>query len=191
MARKKTQKSRDKSDFAFKLIVLGILLFLLGTINHIQIFVNSVLLSYKEVPKKEIVVQNPKKILIPKVGIEAEVVEGGILNRQWILSDTKALYLPTSGKIGEGYNSIIYAHNTSRLFADLKNIKKDDLINVRDNADKDFVYRVYSVEKINPNDIRKLYSKEKNILTLFTCDGWFDKERLLVRAKLTLSTKPE
>lgn len=185
MARKRLRKKlSNKQDFAFKLIALGFLLFLLGTINHVQIFVNSVFLSYKEAPKKEAYAQVPKQITIPSININVQVEEGGIVNRQWILSDKKALYLPTSGRIGEGYNTIFYAHNRENLFGNLRKVKKDDLVLIKDSSGRDFTYKIYSIENIDPRDIKKLYSEEKDIITLFTCDGWFDQERFLVRAKL-------
>ncbi|KKQ96680.1 MAG: hypothetical protein A3C27_03015 [Candidatus Levybacteria bacterium RIFCSPHIGHO2_02_FULL_39_36] len=185
MARKRLRKKlSNKQNFAFKLIALGFLLFLLGTINHVQIFVNSVFLSYKEAPKKELSAEYPVSISIPSVKIKALVEQGGIVNREWILSDKKALYLPTSGRIGEGYNTIFYAHNRENLFGNLKKVKKDDLVLIKNQTGKDFTYKVYFVASIDPRDIKKLYSEEKDIITLFTCDGWFDQERLLVRAKL-------
>lgn len=168
-----------KSIVTEKIIILGLLFFFLGTINHYQ------LISHHTPPKIVLEHQVPSSISIPSVSLTVQVASGGIKNGQWILSDDKALYLPTSGKVGEGYNTIIYAHNTKNLFANLNQIKKGDLIFVKDNKGKEFAYRVFSVEKINPRDLGALYSDEENIVTLFTCDGWFDSERLLVKARLT------
>jgi LPXTG-site transpeptidase (sortase) family protein len=147
-------------------------------------------LNQSEAPKNIQTGQDPRLIVIPKASIEVNVIQGGIVGREWILSDKNALYLPSSGRIGEGYNTIIYAHNREGLFKDLKKLKKEDLILVKDNKENIATYKIYSVENIDPKDIDKLYSKEKDILTLFTCDGWFDRERLLVRARLMNITTP-
>ncbi len=190
--KKRPQKKQSNNKFAFLLIIFGILLFSLGTLGHIKIFFNSLVLNFKEQPHVEISVNNPDSISIPSVGLNLQVIQGGIKNREWILSDDKALYLPTSGKIGEGYNTIIYAHSREKLFGNLEKIKVGDVINISDSKGQKFGYSVFSIESVDPTDIDKLYSQEKDIVTLFTCDGWFDEKRLLVRAKLfniSLSTK--
>ena len=69
--------------------------------------------------------------------------------------------MPTSGKIGEGFNTIMYAHNTDKLFGSLRNIKQDDLVILRDRTGKEFKYKVFSIENVDPQDLRKLYSTEK------------------------------
>ena len=183
MVKKRNPKKENKPSLWEKLIILGVLLFLLGTLSHTQIFINS-LISQKEHPRKEYAAQSPASISIPSIKLETKVIEGGIVNGNWILSDTDALFLPTSGKIGEGFNTIVYAHNTDKLFGSLRNIKQDDLVILRDRTGKEFKYKVFSIENVDPQDLRKLYSTEKNIISLFTCDGWFDQSRLLVKAKL-------
>lgn len=183
MVRKKLSEKGNKPSLPEKLIILGILLFLLGTFSHTQIFINS-LISQREQPRKEYLAQSPASVSISSIKLETKVIEGGIVNGNWILSDDSALFLPTSGRIGEGYNTIIYAHNTDKLFGNLRNIKQDDVIFLKDLQGRTFKYKVFLKEDVDPKDLRKLYSTEKNIITLFTCDGWFDQSRLLVRARL-------
>lgn len=187
MAKKGHPRKVNKAFVFERLIILGILLFLLGTISHTQIFFNS-LIAQKEHPRKENVAQAPGSLSVPSLKINVAVTEGGIVSGNWILSDKDALYLPTSGKIGEGYNTIIYAHNTDILFGNLRNINQEDVIVLKDKKGKEFKYKVFSKEDVNPQDLRKLYSTEKNIVTLFTCDGWFDSKRLLVKARLFTET---
>ncbi len=182
--KKRPQKKQSNKNFAFFLIFFGILLFSLGTLGHVKIFFNSLFLNYKEQPRVEISVNSPDSIFIPSIGLNLGVIQGGVRNREWILSDDKALYLPTSGKIGEGYNTIIYAHSREKLFGKLEKVKVGDVIDIIDSKGQNFGYRVFNIESVDPTDIDKLYSKDKDIVTLFTCDGWFDEKRLLVRAKL-------
>jgi LPXTG-site transpeptidase (sortase) family protein len=184
MARKKKRKIPRRNNLPYYvLIALGIFLFLFGTFTRTQIYSNF-LFTAREQPKKEFSPEAPVAISIPSVKINTEVVEGGIHNGNWVLSDSKALFLPTSGKVGEGYNTVIYAHNTEKLFGSLKKIKIGDVIILSNAGSRQFVYRVITHENVDPKDLKKLYSEEENVVTLFTCDGWFDSERLLVRAKL-------
>lgn len=132
-------------------------------------------------------VSEPKSISISKIGVEADIVRGGIVNGEWILSDTQILYLSTSGKLGEGFNTVLYGHKRSGLFGDLKNITKGDEIVVSDSQGREYTYQVYQMEEIEPAQTEKLVSTQKDDLTLFTCDGVFDDSRLLVRAKFVSS----
>lgn len=183
MARKNSSKKANNPTVSDRLIILGILIFTLGTLSNFQIFYNS-LRTVQEAPVEVLVGQFPSDIEISSLNLKAKIIQGGFINGEWILSDDKALYLPTSGKIGEGFNTILYAHNKSNLFGSLKAINEGDLITIKDNKGKQFSYKVFSKENVDSKDLRKLYSDEKDIITLFTCDGWFDQERLLVKARL-------
>ena len=49
---------------------------------------------------------------------------------------------------------------------------------------KTYIYKVYSLEYIKPSQIEKIDTNKKNTITLFTCDGWFDEKRLVVKADI-------
>ena len=141
-------------------------------------------MTFRERPVATVSQNVPTKLSIPAQNISVNVDEGGIINGEWVLSNTDAFYLPTSGKLGEGYNTIIYAHNTAKLFGRLTNIRQGQEILIKDKTGKIYKYIVVSVREINPSDLKKLYSTQKNILTLFTCSGWADTKRTIVRAIL-------
>lgn len=111
-------------------------------------------------------ISEPSHISISKIGVDADIVRGGIVKGEWILSDTQVLYLPTSG-----------------LFVNLTSIEEGDLITVSDRQGRKYNYQVYQKEDIRPKRTEKLVSTQKNDLTLFTCDGIFDESILLVKAK--------
>ncbi len=183
MAKRKKYVRKRNSTLPLLLVIFGLLFFLLGTLTHAHIYYRFTL-SQSERPIG-FVFQAPVLLKIPSVGMVVNVDQGGIVAGEWVLSKTDALYLPTSGKVGEGYNTIIYAHNTPRLFGKLNEVSYGDEIFVKDNEGREFAYRVFAKEEVNPTDLAELYSKEKDIITLFTCDGWFDSKRLVVRAKLS------
>jgi LPXTG-site transpeptidase (sortase) family protein len=94
------------------------------------------------------------------------------------------MYLPTSGKLAEGYNTVIYAHKRPGLFGALSQTHWGDLITIFDKDGKPYTYKIFSIESIHPTQVDKLKSDKANTLTLFTCDGVFDQSRLLVKAQL-------
>lgn len=126
----------------------------------------------------------PQQILIPKLGINKEVVKGGIREGQWILSDSQVLFLPSSSTPEQGYNTIMYAHKRRGLFGDLSKLSLGDQIIVTDKSNQKYSYTIYFKKVINPDEVEALQTSERNTLTLFTCDGIFDQQRLLIRAKL-------
>lgn len=190
MAKRKQRKhvTQRNKIIARILIILGLLLLLLGIATHTEIYYRY-LITQSEKPVVQTSLSIPREISIPSVKIDVKVDQGGIVNGDWVLSNTDALYLPTSGTLGEGYNTIIYAHNTANLFGKLRLLKTGDLINIRDGHGKIYAYAVSSKENVNPHDLAKLYSTQKNIITLFTCSGWADTSRILIHAQLVNSKK--
>ena len=178
----KRKKPSKKFNPPSLLIWFGAAIFILGTALRFA----PLLLPHPQPyypPKTDY--STPKKISIPSLKIDAVVTEGGIVDGNWILTDESALFLPTSGRLGEGFNTIIYAHKREGLFLNLVNILAGDQIWLEDQTGKSFMYKVFWKEEINPTDVAKLKSDIPDSLTLFTCDGWFDEARLLVRAKKT------
>ncbi len=126
----------------------------------------------------------PVRISTAKAGIDAPVTIGGYENGQWILSSNNVLFLPTSQMLGEGGNTILYAHKRKSLFANLKDLSINDTITIYDLNGTTYTYKIYATENIKPTEMEKIQTNKDNTLTLFTCDGWFDETRLVVKASL-------
>ena len=126
----------------------------------------------------------PKFVSVPKGKIYAQIATGGYKYGKWILDDDFVLYLPTSDKLGQGGNTILYAHSREKLFGNLKNASLGDQIILGDASGKMYSYKIYSVEYIKPYQVEKINTNTKDTVTLFTCDGWFDEKRLVVKAKI-------
>lgn len=180
---KKIKKFSSENKIPRYLILLGILILILGIFIHLG--TNSrYFFSQREKQVSQVFGSDPKNLTIPSLGMDVSVSQGGIKDGEWILSDKEASYLPTSGELGEGFNTIIYAHNTLKLFNPLKYAELGEVIVVKDTKGKEYRFVIFSKEDIDPSNLQKLYTKEKNVLTLFTCDGWFDQSRLIIRARL-------
>lgn len=128
----------------------------------------------------------PSWINIKKSNITAQVAAGGYKDGKWILDSDYVLYLPTSARLGQGGNTILYAHSREKLFGNLKKTSIGDQVILGDANGKMYSYKIYSVEYIKPYEIEKINTGAKDTVTLFTCDGWFDEKRLVVKAFLLL-----
>lgn len=181
-------KPRPSQKRYLPILIIGVLLFFVGNILGNRVPEQGARDGNKAIaPVATLQAQSlPIRIKIAKIGLDVAIVPGGIQNGNWMLTETSAQYLPTSGRPGEGFNTIIYAHRLPNLFGRLSEVQIGDIITIEDSTQKSWYYRVYSRESIDPSDIGRLYSPMPNIVTLFTCDGWFDAARLLVRARINL-----
>ena len=168
------------------LITLGTMLIAIGAFLLVRYQSLSLPLSKSSVVSATAEPLWPKWISITKSKITAQVTAGGYKEGKWILDDNFALYLPTSGKLGEGGNTILYAHTRERLFGSLKKTSVGDLIILGDANGKMYNYSVYSIEYIKPYQVEKIETNVRDTITLFTCDGWFDEKRLVVKAKIVI-----
>lgn len=168
------------------LLVLGLGLLLLSTGSIIKASQSLPISTAGVMPVKleTTNAQWPKHIEIKRIGLSTQVIEGGITNGKWILSDQYAHYVPTAGKVNEGFNTIVYAHKRDNLFGQLDASEIGDEIIVTNVAGAQYSYRVVSKETIVPTNLQALYAPEANVLTLVTCDGIGDTKRLVVKAGL-------
>ena len=124
-------------------------------------------------------------IVIPKMGVDAGIYEGGIeeLNKGvW--------HLPRTSTPDKGSNTVLSAHRwlyklpDPRTFWDIDKMEIDDEIYVRWN-DKDYTYRVVNIEIVNPDRVDILQPTDKPILTIFSCTPLYSTSyRLVVTAEL-------
>lgn len=143
---------------------------------------------------------NPKKIVIPSVGVDGCIQRVGI-------DQNKAIAVPTNVNVagwyvnspvpGEKGVSIIDGHvqgrYSSAIFGKIKDLKAGETIKIilGDGTDRSFEVlsvKNYSVEETNKQQYAQLEGVERQ-LTLITCGGRYDSKsesydkRVIVRAK--------
>ncbi len=165
-------------DF-ISLVLAGIAIFIFG--GYLQLFWELPMTQAAASVSWKSISIIPARVSISSAGINIPVKSGGIIDGEWILDSNSALFFPLeSGK--KTSSLVIYAHNTHNLFANLKTVKVGDFITVKDINGKSHDYRVYSKENINPTQVDKIIVPADGELVMFTCNGWFDSQRLLVKA---------
>ncbi len=139
------------------------------------IVINSKLLDSK-------VNQNiPVRILIPNSEIDLKVVPAEIVNGYWETSDTSASYGLGSGHPQSKSNTVIFAHARKGLFYNLKDTKIGEVIYLF-TKEKWFRYKVNKITTVYPNEIEVIKPTKDEILTIYTCTGFYDEKRLIVTA---------
>jgi len=120
-------------------------------------------------------------IIIPRLNIDLSVEPSKIIDGYWEVSETTASHGEGSANPGEGGNVVVFAHARSGLFLNLRNIKKDDEVYILTD-DKEYKYKVSDITSVYPSDITTIAPTDSEVLTLFTCSGFFDEKRLIVKA---------
>jgi len=124
----------------------------------------------------------PEQITISSI-IDVPIEVGDYVDEKWTDSKTEAVYYTGSATPLAGGNTIIYAHNTANLFGKLKQVEVGDVVALRLADGTIRQYQVMSVDVVDPSNIEPLQPSLTEKLTLYTCSGFLDSQRLVVVAE--------
>ncbi len=122
-----------------------------------------------------------KSIIIPRLNIDLSVAPSKIKNGYWEVSETSASHGEGSANPGENGNVVVFAHAREGLFLGLRGVEKGDTVYIL-TANRWYKYKVSEIVNVYPNDITTVAPTNSEVLTLFTCSGFFDEKRLIVKA---------
>lgn len=179
------QKTQTRSRFNIRreyfLIILGSLLLLSWSI-HRYYYVRSLSL-----PDNLVTSGNTTKTISP-IFIDIQgmprlpIVEGGKINGVWTISHKAANHVQTSAVPGSAGNSIIYGHNTDAIFGKLITIPIGTVITITTSDGNHHRYKISETYEVDPWQTELLQNAVTEVLTIYTCSGWFDSKRYVVRA---------
>lgn len=123
----------------------------------------------------------PSFVTIPgKVSLP--IVEAGKVNGVWLVADRSANHVEQSAVPGEPGNIIIYAHNKFDMFGPLITVKPGEEVSIRSKDNTLHRYKVVVVQEVNVENTFFLQPTASEVLTLYTCSGFLDSKRFIVRA---------
>lgn len=123
----------------------------------------------------------PVRIFIPgliDLGIEPHVYAEG----EWTISTNQASYLTASARPGESGNIIIYGHNKWPIFGKLTSLQGQEIITLYLQDGSERQYQIESLAEVAPTQTELLQPTATEVLTVYTCTGWLDSRRLVIRA---------
>lgn len=132
----------------------------------------------------------PVQVTISSI-IDVPIVVGDYVDDTWTDSKTEAIYYAGSATPMAGGNTIIYAHNTANLFGKLKQVEVGDVVALRLSDGNIRQYQVKSVDVVDPSNVEPLQPSLTEKLTLYTCAGFLDSQRLVVVAEPLTLPSPE
>jgi LPXTG-site transpeptidase (sortase) family protein len=117
------------------------------------------------------------------LGIDISLTPTEIVNGVWQIPPEAAAYLGKSGKIGGGSNIIIYGHNRNSILGPIRWISQGSVIELTGSDNKIYKYSVISTDEVDADNLSYIQNTEEEILTIYTCSGFLDSKRFVVRAK--------
>ncbi len=125
----------------------------------------------------------PVEVFVPRLLTKVAVVKSVVKNGKWPILSKSVSYLIGSDYLDNEGNTVIYGHNRKNLFGFLKNLKIEDIVEVKGSDGKIYSYKVIKSFIVKPDRIEVLNWEEGYNLTLYTCEGIFDRQRLVIKAR--------
>lgn len=165
--------------FYFSILFLLCIVIAYGKISSMFIIHHST----TSIIKTQSLSYKPEHIYIPNLSLSLPIEESPITNGTWEISHKKtAFYGKGSSFLDEKGTTVIFAHAKKGLFATLPLLKKGSTIFVF-SQNVLFVYEVDYNRLIDPTDASFLKKNITHVLSLFTCYGVKDAQRIVIFAK--------
>lgn len=178
----KTSRSRHQPRFFLVSAALGLLMILAGLYLTYQ----QTILSFTTPPPPQQIVNvresPPVRIRIASGSIDLPIEVGWIRNGKWDISPKNASHLATSAHPRESGNIVVYGHNKEAIFGKLRQVKQGDLIELETAEGESHDYRVTEISQVTPKQIEVVLPTDYEVLTVYTCTGFLDSRRLIIKA---------
>ena len=124
----------------------------------------------------------PQSLVIGET-LEVAVETGFFVEDAWSLSQTTALFANDSAFPGQPGNTIIYGHNSDKILGKLSRVEVGDILSVTTTDGKLHSYSIIEKSIVPLDQTHYLEPTTEHVLTMYTCSGWMDTKRLVIRAK--------
>jgi len=123
----------------------------------------------------------PVQITVPGK-IQSAIETMPLVNNKWGVSNTKTAFLQQSARPGENGNIIVYGHNRASILGNLNQVHVNDVITVTTSDGSLHSYKVIKRAVTSPTQVELLQPTTMEVLTVYTCTGFLDSQRLIVQA---------
>jgi len=124
----------------------------------------------------------PLRLKISSAEIDQLINPTLIVDGNWQTSNSGVSYLISSARPRENSNIVIYGHNLKQVFGKLDQVQLGDIVELQ-SLDHTAKYQVSTRNIVNPDAIEIALPTPTETLTLYTCIGRFDSQRLVLTAK--------
>jgi LPXTG-site transpeptidase (sortase) family protein len=166
----------------FLLILFGLFILSFGLTSYYRLRI----LSFTKPPEEAETVfkgELPVQITIPSIEIDLPVEVGEIKDGLWQVSSKNATFLSSSARPGTGGNVVIYGHNKKVIFGNLPYLSLGQKIYLKMANDEIYAYEAYKKDFTSPDKIELVSPTDHEELTVYTCWGLLDLQRVVIKAK--------
>lgn len=131
----------------------------------------------------------PQHVFIPwKVD---QTVEQHVLTASgdWTIAETAVSYWMQSARPGEDGNIILYGHNTRPILGNIRALTGGEIVTITTEDGVKHEYQVTGIQQVNPDAVEWLEPTDHEVLTMYTCAGFMDRQRFVVRAEPVKKTE--
>lgn len=164
------------------LILLGLTLFSFGGYHYYR----TRILSFAKAPAQAETANRgelPVRITIPSIKIDLPIDVGSIADGVWQISYDHPTFLDASARPGMGGNTVIYGHNKKVIFGNLPYLSLGQKIYIKTADGKIHIYEAYKKDFVKSDRVDLVSPLDHEELTIYTCWGLFDSQRVVIKAK--------
>lgn len=127
---------------------------------------------------------SPVEIIIPAINLDLSIFPAKLQKGKWEATTKGVSWLSSSPIPGTEGNSILYGHNWPNLLGNIPKLKPGQVIKIKfiDGSTKNFV--IDSTVSVSPKEVSILAPSQTSQITLYTCTGFLDNQRFIIKAKL-------
>lgn len=114
--------------------------------------------------------------------VDTPIAEGVIQDGKWTVHEKEATFLASSARPGEKGNSILYGHNKREILGNIRVLVPGEKILITTSDGAEHWYAVEKTQQVAADNLEWLQPTEDEVLTIYTCAGFLDRERFVVRA---------
>jgi LPXTG-site transpeptidase (sortase) family protein len=123
----------------------------------------------------------PDYIEIPNVHISLPIYPGNITAMRWSQTTRGVSYLSSTPLPGYTGNSVLYGHNWPNLLGPLHRVRIGDTIYITYGS-KRVSFTVRYITVVKSSDVSILTQTSDKRVTIYTCTGFLDNDRLVITA---------
>jgi LPXTG-site transpeptidase (sortase) family protein len=126
--------------------------------------------------------RRPVHIKIPWF-VDVDISQQTLIANQWTIAEKEASHLASSARPGEQGNIIIYGHNTRQIMGNIRALTGNEIITLTTADGQEHHYRITKIAEVQPDETEFLLPTQTETLTLYTCSGFMDRLRFVVRGE--------
>lgn len=122
---------------------------------------------------------------ISDLNIQLPVTSKEVSKGNWPVSSSSLIHVASTPKPGDSGNSVIYGHNWSNMLGSLTKATIGQKIEVYDDQGQKTDFIITDIQTVKPTQTELLDQTSYSVITLYTCTGFLDTQRLVIRATKT------